>query len=197
MQLPATKPTIPVPARSVVLPRAVRMKTYKVLMAGDGSVGKSTLLYRHVLGHFEPSRQMTVGLDIHTQVVKLADQQVKLAIWDIGGQDRFSFLRRSFYRGAQAAALIFDVTDGDTLHTLTLWRDEILKIAPTTRILIVGNKVDLPKRQVSLLEAKGWATALGYPYIETSAKSGAGVDRLFEGLGWLASTNDKKKVPRF
>lgn len=197
MQLPATKPTISAPARPVTLSRTARLKTFKVLMAGDGSVGKSTLLYRRILGQFEPSRQMTVGLDIHTQVVKLNEHQVKLAIWDIGGQDRFSFLRRSFYRGAQAAALVFDVSDGDTLHTLTLWRDEILKIAPTARILIVGNKIDLPKRQVSLLEAKGWATALGYPYIETSAKTGAGVDRLFEGLGWLASTNDKKKIPRF
>ncbi len=67
-----------------------------------------------------------------------------------------------------------------------MWRDEILKVAPQARILIVGNKIDRP-RAVSPLVGKAWATALGYPYLEASALTGEGVARVFEGLGWLAS----------
>jgi Ras-related protein Rab-5C len=159
---------------------------YKVLVAGDGSVGKSSLLRRQAEGHFEPSRRMTVGVDFHSQVVMLGERKVKLLLWDISGQQRFLSFRRSFYRGARAAALIFDVSDADTLHNLTVWRDEILKIAPQIRFMVVGNKTDLP-RMISPLEGKAWATAMGYPYLETSALTGQGLDRLFEGLGWLAA----------
>jgi small GTP-binding protein len=160
---------------------------YKVLIAGDGSVGKSSLVQRHLTGRLIKARVMTVGVDFHTQTVKLGEREVRLSIWDIGGQKRFACLRRSFYRGARAAALVFDVSNADTLHALPMWRDEILKIAPKARILIVGNKVDRP-RAVSNLVGKAWATAMGYPYLEASALSGQGVDRVFEGLGWLAAT---------
>ncbi|NDJ54892.1 MAG: GTP-binding protein [Chloroflexi bacterium] len=168
-------------------PTQQRYPTYKVLLAGNGSVGKSSLLNRIMTGEFERARNLTVGVDLYTQVVDLNGRAVKLSIWDIAGQQRFAFFRRSFYRGARAAALVFDVSDADTLHSLTLWRDEVYSIAPKAKVLIVGNKVDLP-RQVSYWEAKAWATALGFPYLETSAVTGQNVERVFEGLGWLSSS---------
>jgi small GTP-binding protein len=165
------------------------MPVYKVVLVGDGSVGKSSLIRRHATGSFEESRVMTIGVDFHTQIVNLGmERRVKLTIWDIAGQERFAFFRRNFYRGARAAALIFDVCNPETLHDLALWRDEVLKAAPGARMMVVGNKID-KARIVMPLEARAWCRAMGLPYIETSALTGEGVERLFEGLGWLAAVH--------
>ena len=77
----------------------------KVVVVGDGAVGKTTLIRRYTEGKFHASRVATIGVDFYTQQVQLPTGMVKLSIWDMAGQDRFEVVRAGFYRGSQAAAL--------------------------------------------------------------------------------------------
>jgi small GTP-binding protein len=159
--------------------------TVKVVVAGDGFVGKTSLIRRSSEGMFSESRVMTIGVDFHTLIVEVYGQPIKLSIWDIAGQERFGSFRGGFYRGAQAVALVYDVTDQISMDNLPRWHDEIIKVVPTAHFIVVGNKIDL-RRSVAREQAEGWATSKNYPYIETSALNAAGVKEFFNTLGRLA-----------
>ncbi len=157
----------------------------KVVVAGDGAVGKTSLIRRYSAGMFIASRVMTIGVDFQTAIVEVKGQKIKLSIWDIAGQDRFDSFRGSFYRGARAVALVYDVTDRLSWDNLPRWQAEIAKIAPAARYVVVGNKIDL-YRTVQREEAETWANSQGFPYIETSALTEIGVKEFFNTLGELA-----------
>lgn len=157
----------------------------KVVVAGDGFVGKTSLIRRYSQGMFQASRVMTIGVDFQTVIVEVRGQSVKLSIWDIAGQERFGAFRGSFYRGARAVALVYDVTDQISMVNLTRWQAEIVKVAPEAHFVVVGNKIDL-HRAVQREQAESWATSKGFPYIETSAVTEAGVKEFFDTLGQLA-----------
>lgn len=169
-----------------------RLPAYKVVVAGDGAVGKTSLIRRFATGQFEESRVMTIGVDFQTQVVKLNERKVKLSIWDVAGQERFGSFRQGFYRGARAVALVYDLTRPESLDNLAKWRKEIIDITPKVSMLVVGNKSDLP---AAIEEGKGekWAKSNKMPHILTSAATGDGVEKFFEGLGWLALKSTEKK----
>ena len=161
------------------------MTTVKVVVAGDGFVGKTSLIRRSSEGMFTESRVMTIGVDFHTLIVEVYGQPIKLSIWDIAGQERFGSFRGGFYRGAQAVALVYDVTDQISLDNLPRWHDEIIKVTPEARFVVVGNKLDL-HRAVAREQAEGWAQSQHYPYLETSALNEMGVKEFFDTLGRLA-----------
>lgn len=158
----------------------------KVVVAGDGAVGKTSLIRRFCEGKFAGSRVMTIGVDFQTKFVKLPSGTIKLSIWDMAGQERFAVMRGGFYRGSRATALIFDLTSLDSLTHLDAWRAEILKSTPGQKFLLVGNKADLP-RAVAPSVAWSYASQIGAEYVETSAANGAGVPELFEKLARLAA----------
>lgn len=157
----------------------------KVVVVGDGAVGKSSLIRRYCEGKFQASRVATIGVDFYTQRVSLPTGMVKLSIWDMAGQERFKVVRTGFYRGSLAAALVYDVTSVASLANLKRWRDEVLGAVPMQSLVVVGNKVDL-ERTVRLQLARAAASYLGAPYLETSALTGEGVAALFETLATLA-----------
>lgn len=157
----------------------------KVVIVGDGAVGKTTLIRRFCEGKFHASRVATIGVDFYTQRVTLPDNTVKLSIWDMAGQERFEVVRSGFYRGSRAAALVYDVTSSITLRNLRTWREEVLHAVGDQPMLVVGNKVDLERRVPPEL-ARVFATYVGAPYLETSALTGEGVAQLFETLAILA-----------
>lgn len=158
---------------------------YKVVVAGDGAVGKTTLIRRYATGKFDASRVMTIGVDFQTEQVKLGEREIKLSIWDVAGQERFGSFRQSFYRGARAVGLVYDVTRPESLENLAKWRKEIAEIAPDAEMLVVGNKIDL-KRAIEEGAGEKWAKSVKLPHLLTSAANGEGVKKFFEGLGWLA-----------
>jgi small GTP-binding protein len=158
----------------------------KVVVVGDGAVGKTTLVRRYVEGKFESSRVATIGVDFYSQRVQLANGAVKLSIWDMAGQERFEVVRTGFYRGSRAAALVFDVTVPTSLMNLRRWRDEVLRAVPGQRLLVVGNKVDL-ERAVRTEIGRKFASYVDAPYLETSALTGEGVSALFKTLATLAT----------
>lgn len=161
------------------------LPTLKVVIAGDGNVGKTSLIRRWCEGKFSASRVMTIGVDFQTKVVELPGGAVKLSIWDVAGQARFQPMRPGFYRGSRAVALVFDVTDDASFGNLPRWRDEIRQSVAQAKFLVVGNKIDLTRR-VLAQAGQRFAEAIGAPYVETSAATSAGVPQLFEALARLA-----------
>lgn len=157
----------------------------KVVVAGDGNVGKTSLIRRFCEGKFEQTRVATIGVDFQTQTVELPGQTVKLSIWDMAGQDRFQVVRSGFYRGSRAAALVYDVTEPESLASLARWRDEIFEAVEQQPFVVVGNKIDLERTQQPE-PAQGLADSLQAPYLETSALDGSGVAQLFETLAKLS-----------
>ena len=164
---------------------AKALPTLKVVVAGDGSVGKTSLVRRYCEGKFEFSRVMTIGVDFQTKIVELPGGTVKLSIWDMAGQERFAVMRTGFYRGNRAAALVFDVTHPESLADLEHWRAEILKTVPAQKFIVIGNKVDL-RRSVNRQSAADYAEQINAEYVETSAATGAGVPEMFEMLAQMA-----------
>lgn len=157
----------------------------KVVIVGDGNVGKTSLVRRYCEGMFSTSRVATIGVDFQTKLVRLEEIEVKLSIWDMAGQDRFQSVRTGFYKGSRAAAMIYDVTDPVTLANLARWREELAGVKPMPPLLVVGNKTDLPRAQPPDT-ARAFAESIGAPYLETSAATGEGVPALFEVLARLA-----------
>ncbi len=157
----------------------------KVVVAGDGTVGKTSLIRQYCEGRFEASRVATIGVDFQTKTVQLKQGTVKLSIWDMAGQDHFASVRTGFYRGSRSAALVYDVTQPETFANLPKWHQEILKVVPNQKFLVVGNKSDLnPDHDPT--PAKLFAKEINAPFVMTSAKTGEYVPHLFKFLALLA-----------
>jgi small GTP-binding protein len=157
----------------------------KVLIVGDGNVGKTSLVRRYCQGMFSESRIATIGVDFQTQMVSLPQGAVKLSIWDLAGQERFSVMRPGFYKGARSTAMIYDVTDSSSFEDLPRWQKEVLDVVPNQPLVLIGNKTDLP-RTLPAEAARAYAESIGARYLETSAATGEGVPQMFETLARLA-----------
>ncbi len=158
-----------------------KLRVLNVAIVGDGFVGKTTLLRRYCIGLFQESRVLTIGVDFQTVVIDLGGQRVKLTVWDIAGQERFAFVRDSFYRGSRAVAMSYDVSDPKSFYDLPRWRDEVWRVVPAALLLVVATKIDLP-RAVPRKEAIAFARSLPGPYYETSSLAGIGVERFLLGF---------------
>ncbi len=159
---------------------------YKVLLVGDGNVGKTSLVRRYCDGKFEESRILTIGVDFQVKTVKLGEREIRLSIWDVAGQERFRLFRDQFYAGTLAAALVYDATAPATFFNLIRWRDEVRAIVPGVPMVVIGNKSDLGP-VVPPNEAEGWAKyECQMPFLQTSALTGHNVGQLFQGLAYLA-----------
>ena len=169
----------------------------KVVLGGDANVGKTSLIERYCTCTFDPQRDMTIGVDFHLYDVKIEQTPLRLVVWDLGGQERFTFARRAFYRGTQAVGLIFDVSNRASFYNLMRWWRETREFAPNIPILMLANKTDLPRqitREESLQVAQAWNT----PFFESSCASGDGVNEFFEALAYHAwqYSQQKQEIPR-
>ncbi len=171
------------------------LPVYKVVIAGDGNVGKTSLIRRYCEGKFDESRITTLGVDFQTKIVTVGDRLVKLSIWDVAGQERFLSFRDTFYRGAHAVALVYDVTSPPTFFNLMHWRDEVQSIVPLVPMVVIGNKVDL-FNVIPPEEVRGWARSLSMPFLLTSALNGEKVEDFFAGLAYLAVQEQQRRDER-
>ena len=129
---------------------------------------------------------MTVGVDILTKDVTYAAGQVAtLSLWDIGGQERFSFIRTTFYKGASGVLLVFDLSRAATWDSVQNWRKEIKQFAGDIPFILIGNKKDLVSEVGEVIDTddcEEYAEQEKSIYIETSAKDGTNVDEAFVEL---------------
>lgn len=161
----------------------------KVILLGEGGVGKSSLMNVYVNSKFDTKPFQTIGVEFLIKDIMVDRQQFTLQIWDTAGQERFRSLRTPFYRGADCCLLTFSVTDRKSFRNIEQWQKEFLFYAniperDTERFpfIVLGNKIDVAEREVSAEEAKDWCDAHGLPYYETSAKNSTNVDVAFEAV---------------
>jgi small GTP-binding protein len=162
----------------------------KVVVAGDAGVGKSSLIRRYCTDTFDESRVATNAMDFQIKIEEIEGRSIKLSIWDIAGQEKFGAFRDTFYRGAKAIALVYDLTQPTTMENLPRWHAEIAHICSTAHFLVIGNKSDL-ERQGPHDPVQAWAAGMGFPYAEASALSGANVNEAFMLLAQLAIARKK------
>ena len=161
-----------------------RIPLLKIVVAGDGNVGKTSLIRQYCEGRFEQSRVATIGVDFQTKTVQIKGYTIKLSIWDMAGQIHFQSVRTGLYRGSRTAALVHDVTNPESLTHLQGWYEEITAVVPHQRFLVVGNKIDLQPDYDSTA-AKQFAAAIKAPYLTTSANTGTGVQKMFLAMALL------------
>jgi len=157
----------------------------KVIILGDGAVGKSALMNRFVNNKFDCQSFHTIGVEFLNKEVKVGGENYTLQIWDTAGQERFKSLRTPFYRGSDICLLVYAVDDEQSFYSLDTWRREFLYYADVKEnesfpFVVLGNKVDLPTRGVSEEQVKSWCQTNGsMPMFETSAKDSINVDQAF------------------
>lgn len=163
-------------------------KKFKVLIIGDANVGKTSLLLRHVDGKFCEEIGGTIGIDYRSNTYIRDNQRYDLMIWDTAGQERFRNVTKAYYRDADAALLVFDLTDRLSFNHVPRWFEQLLKETGRTQeqmvMILVGNKNDCTdKIRVTLPEIQDMVSELGLSsYIQTSAREGERVNEVFEQL---------------
>jgi small GTP-binding protein len=153
---------------------------FKCPVAGDGAVGKTSLIVRYTQGTFTDTYKMTIGTSFAVKTVDLSDVMVKLQIWDLAGQPHFGGVRPLFYQGSTGVIYVFSVADRASFDHLVGWLEEARKNAGNVPGVLIGNKTDLiDQRVVSREEAEGFANQAGFKYVETSAKEDENVGDAF------------------
>jgi small GTP-binding protein len=155
---------------------------FKITLFGPGSVGKTSLLLRYIKDYFSDDLKKTIGSNFLIKDVELDGKNVRLLLWDIGGQPQFHKLRTIYFKGSNAALGVFDLSSSQTLLKIPGWISSIKKtVKKTIPMLLLGNKVDLD-REVDREEAEDLAKRLNCEYMETSAKTGENVEIAFEKI---------------
>ncbi|XP_068591476.1 ras-related protein Rab-42b isoform X1 [Cebidichthys violaceus] len=161
---------------------------FRIIMLGDSTVGKSSLLKRYTEDLFLESINQTVGVDFYVHFLEVEPGvRVKLQFWDTAGQERFRSVTRSYYRNSVGGLLVFDMTNRASFDHIKEWHAEVCERVQPQKVLfvLVGQKSDRGDQQervVSLEEAEKLAGQLGMPYLESSAKTGQNVREAFELL---------------
>mgnify|MGYP002626573460 CR=1 FL=1 len=159
------------------------IESYKIVLIGESGVGKTSLISQLMDQTFQQDQQSTTGGTFSTKTVLCDNNRtLKLEIWDTAGQERYRALTTMFYKDANAAILVYDITRKDSFEQLEeYWCKQIKENSPSDIILAVcGNKSDLvEKEDVNEETARQFATSLGAAYLSTSAKYVETVNNLF------------------
>ena len=154
----------------------------KVVLLGESFVGKTAIASRFVTDSFDANGayQGTVGASFLSKTITVDNITCDLAIWDTAGQEVYRTLTPMYYRDAQIALIVFDITAENTFKEVESWYKQVKDQSPNVVITICGNKSDLTDRKVEFNQAYELAHKYNVSYLETSAKTGAGVFELFE-----------------
>ena len=156
----------------------------KILTAGEGGVGKTTLLHRYVEGKFSADTRMTIGVEFFLKETVVDEKQCTLQLWDFGGQERFRFLLESYVLGAKGAMLMFDLTRISSLDNLEQWLNIVRKGDPNLPVLFLGTKLDLAEEiQVDDDYAETFLNEYNLiDFLKISSKTGENVSQAFNML---------------
>ena len=162
----------------------IRKILFKIIIVGDGGVGKSTMIQRLMTGQFI-AQKITIGTDLATFDIEPDENTiVKLQIWDFAGEKRFRFFLPNYARGAMGCLLCYDITRYVSFENLVEWYNIVSSNAVDPVFILVGGKHDLEeKRIVKLTDAEDFQREYKLDYFfETSSKSGINNRNIFETL---------------
>lgn len=152
---------------------------FKIILMGDGGVGKSSLMKRFCQNHFDINSRTTLGIEFMYKNIKIDNKTIKCQIWDTAGQERFRSVTSAYYRGAVGGLMVYDMTNKKSFENIQRWVNEMQNHSdPNLQVMLVGNKLDLRKySSVSTNEGKDLAEKLNYSFMETSALDATNVEK--------------------
>jgi small GTP-binding protein len=154
----------------------------QLIIVGESSVGKTSLLYKYTQGFFTNQHLATVGLEYFTKEEKVADKVIRVKIWDTAGQEQYKSLTRNFYRNSNGVIIVYDVTSKASFEKVQEWVQSVIDNTDRTiKMVLVGNKIDLT-REVSTEEGQKLAEFYKLPFFETSAKENIGISETIRTL---------------
>jgi len=174
-------------------------KKVQLLIIGDSTVGKTSILSRYTNGDFNPHYLATVGLDFFKKDEVFNGKTIRIKIWDTAGQERYKSLTQGYFRNAEGIMIVYDVSNLVSFENLKYWIQSIKTHIDIDKgevpAIIIGNKIDIFEREVKKEDAEAFAKEEGFKYFETSAKSGKGVNECIKYLvkTILRNWNDKEE----
>jgi len=156
----------------------------KIVVVGNGGVGKSSMIQRFATGVFTKDYKKTIGVDFLEKSLKLAGLEVRLMLWDTAGQEEFHSITRAYYRGAQGCVIVYSCSDNDSFKTVEDWKQRVQNECGEIPMVLVHNKNDLDEREQRVKRAEGEAKAakLKIPFQATSVLRDQGVNEVFKRL---------------
>ncbi|GFP91190.1 RAS-related protein rabb1c [Phtheirospermum japonicum] len=155
---------------------------FNYIIIGDSGVGKSCLLLQFVDNRFQPVHDTTIGVEFGKKMITIDNIPIMLRIWDTAGKERFFSITTSYYRNAAVALLVYDITRRGTFEHIASWLEDARRFGHVNmKIMLVGNKCDMParKRAVSTEQGEQFAKENGLTFMETSCKTAYNVDEAF------------------
>jgi GTP-binding nuclear protein Ran len=158
------------------------MPTFKLVLVGDGSTGKTTFVKRHLSGEFEKVYYATIGVEVHPLVFYTNCGPLCFNVWDTAGQEKFGGLRDGYYIQGQCGIIMFDVTSRITYKNVPNWHRDLVRVCENIPIVLCGNKVDIKERKVKAKQIT-FHRKKNLQYYDISAKSNYNFEKPFV---WLA-----------
>ncbi|XP_055026857.1 ras-related protein Rab-23 [Misgurnus anguillicaudatus] len=155
----------------------------KVVVVGNGAVGKSSMIQRYCKGIFTKDYKKTIGVDFLERQIIVNGEDVRLMLWDTAGQEEFDAITKAYYRGAQACVLVFSTTDRESFEAISSWREKVEMEVGDIPTVLVQNKIDLlDDTVIKNEEAEGLAKRLKLRFYRTSVKEDLNVNEVFKYL---------------
>ena len=162
---------------------------FKLVLVGDGGVGKTTFLKRHTTGEYEKIYSATQGVEIKPLVFNTNHGKCKFTVWDTAGQEKFGSLRDGYYINANCVIIMFDVCSRITYKNVPNWYKDVVRIYDNIPIVLCGNKIDMKDRKVKAKQIS-FHRKNNIQYYDLSSKSNFNIDKPF--LYFIRHfTNDK------
>ena len=167
----------------------------KVVFLGAAGTGKTSIINRYITDDFDKDYNTTVGIDFFTKPVQVQDRTINLQIWATAGQERFKSLIPSYIRESKVAVIVYDVSNPDTFEEAKTWQKTVMNERGNDAVYIfAGNKNDLESK-VDTEQVNEYMKKNGITLIETSAKTGEGITRLFKSVSESMHDSPSQNAP--
>lgn len=155
----------------------------KIIVVGEPGIGKSCTIKRYVDDTFDANYKITMGVDFHLKILKMANQVIKLQLWDVAGQERFGPFLKVYFREAAGAIVVFDITSRSTFDRVPYWKNMVVESCSTIPCVLLANKCDLKKPMIADEEIEQVCKDLGFvAWYKCSALDGMNIPQGVQGL---------------
>lgn len=157
--------------------------TLKLILVGDGRVGKTSIINKYLYNTFNENEPMTINSCFLEKKMIINEKTFKFALWDTAGQEKFNSVTPVYYRDAKGVILVYDITNARSFERVQKWIEEVRSYNKECEIVICGNKVDIKETYedgVDKDKAKEYVVNKGIEHFYTSAKTGEGLEEVFD-----------------
>lgn len=154
----------------------------KIIVVGDGTVGKSSLTQRFAKGKFTTEYKKTLGVDYLTKRKEIENKEIEFLIWDTAGQEYYDSITKRYYKGSHAAVIVFSVENIESYENVIKWKEKVSCECGRIPIILVMNKIDIEDKKINIKDAEALARELNILFFTSSAKENTNVNTIFDTI---------------